>query len=142
MNYVAYGVRYRSIRAALTGSPAAVPISGRATVRTAGREVEVGPARVASLLSPTLPTEIVWQDNCAQLILLADSVRLKQAAALAEKAVGPVEFEPHVDLDTPFGRALQCQIEYLVDLQSVADMARICRPLWPQRCASRSLGCF
>ena len=67
-----------------------VPIRGRATVRTAGREVEAGPGRAASLLSPTLPTKMVWQDNCAQLILLVDRRQVEtRAAALAEKAGGP-----------------------------------------------------
>jgi AraC-like DNA-binding protein len=94
-----------------------LPIRGRAKIRTAGREVETGPGSVASLLSPTLPTRMIWQDNCAQLILLVDRRQVEhRAAALAEKPVGPVEFEPRIDLNTPFGRALQFQIEYLVDL--------------------------
>lgn len=94
-----------------------VPIRGRARIRTAGREVESSPGGVASLLSPTLPTRMVWQDNCAQLILLVDRRQVEnRAAALAGKPVGPVEFEPHINLNTPFGRALQFQIEYLVDL--------------------------
>src|SRR5260221_6738271 len=94
-----------------------VPIRGRAKIRTAGREVEAGPGSVASLLSPTLPTRMIWQDKCAQLILLVERRQVAHlAAALAEKPVGPVEFEPRIDLNTPFGRALQLQIEYLVDL--------------------------
>jgi AraC-like DNA-binding protein len=94
-----------------------VPVRGRAQIRTGGREVTSAPGHVASLLSPTLPTRMVRQDNCAQLILLVDRRQVEtRAAALAEKPAGPVEFEPHIDLDTPFGRALQFQIEYLVDL--------------------------
>jgi len=94
-----------------------VPIRGRAQIRTGRREVDSRPGGVASLLSPTLPTRMVWQDNCAQLILLVDRRRVEsRAAALAERPTGPVEFEPHIDLNTPFGRALQFQIEYLVDL--------------------------
>ena len=94
-----------------------MPIRGRAQVRTGGREVESRPGAVASLLSPTLPTRMIWQDNCAQLILLVDRRQVEsRAAALAERPAGPIEFEPHIDLDTPFGRALQFQIEYLVDL--------------------------
>ena len=94
-----------------------VPIRGRAQIQTGGREVASAPGQIASLLSPTLPTRMVWQDNCAQLILLVDRRQVEnRAAALAERPAGPVEFEPHIDLDTPFGRALQFQIEYLVDL--------------------------
>lgn len=94
-----------------------VPLRGRAHVRTGSREMDTGPDVVASLLSPTLPTRMIWQDDCAQLILLVDRHRVEnRAAALAERATGPVEFEPKVDLTTPFGRALQSQIEYLADL--------------------------
>lgn len=94
-----------------------VPVRGHAHVRTGGRELQTGPGAVASLLSPTLPTKMVWQDDCAQLILLVDRRRVEsRAAALAERPVGPVEFEPEIDLDKPFGRALQFQLEYLVDL--------------------------
>jgi AraC-like DNA-binding protein len=94
-----------------------VPIRGRAQVRTGGREVEANPGAVASVLSPTLPTRMLWRDHCAQLILLLDRRQVeRKAAALADAAAGPVEFEPHIDLNAPFGRALQSQIEYLVDL--------------------------
>jgi AraC-like DNA-binding protein len=94
-----------------------VPIRGRALIGTGSREVEAIPCAVASILSPTLPTRMVWQDNCAQLILLVDRQQVeKRAAALAGKSVGAVEFEPHIDLNAPFGQALQSQIEYLVDL--------------------------
>jgi len=118
VNYVAYG-------GAVSIDPGCldrffllqVPIRGSAQIRTGGREVDSGPGCVASLLSPTLPTRMVWRDNCAQLILLVDRRQVEsRAAALAESPAGPVEFEPHIDLDTAFGRALRCQIEYLVDL--------------------------
>jgi AraC-like DNA-binding protein len=94
-----------------------MPLRGSAQIATGGRKVESRPGAVASLLSPTLPTRMVWRDDCAQLILLVDRRQVEnRAAALAEKPAGPVEFEPDIDLDTPFGRALQCQIEYLADL--------------------------
>ena len=94
-----------------------VPIRGRALVRTAGREVESSARAVASILSPTLPTRMVWQHDCAQLIMLVDRQQVeKRAAALAERPTSAVEFEPHIDLNTSFGRVLQSQIEYLVDL--------------------------
>lgn len=107
-----------------------VPIRGRAQIRTAGREVASAPGGVASLLSPTLPTRMVWQDNCAQLILLVDRQQVEsRAAALAERPAGPVEFEPHIDLDTPFGRALRFQVEYLVDLAEQSGPASDLSPV-------------
>jgi AraC-like DNA-binding protein len=94
-----------------------LPIRGRAHIRTGSFEIESGPGTVASLLSPTLPTKMLWHDNCAQLILLVDRHRVEsRAAALAERPAGPVEFDPYIDLNTPFGRALQFQLEYLADL--------------------------
>jgi AraC-like DNA-binding protein len=94
-----------------------VPIRGRALVRTGGREVESFPRGVASILSPTLPTQMVWQNDCAQLIMLVDRQQVeKRAAALAEKPTSTVEFDPLINLDSTFGQALQSQIEYLVDL--------------------------
>jgi AraC-like DNA-binding protein len=94
-----------------------VPIRGGSHIRTGSREIDTAPCVMASLLSPTLPTRMIWRDDCAQLILLVDRHRVEsRAAALAERPTGPVEFEPDVDLNTPFGRALQFQIEYLVDL--------------------------
>ena len=60
---------------------------------------------------------MIWHDDCAQLILLVDRHRVEsRAAALAERPAGPVQFDPRIDLNTPFGRALQFHIEYLVDL--------------------------
>ncbi len=94
-----------------------LPIRGRALTRTGGCEVASAPRAVASLLSPTLPTRMIWQDHCAQLILLVDRQQVEnRAAALADAAARPIEFEPRIDLDTPFGRALQSQIEYLADI--------------------------
>jgi AraC-like DNA-binding protein len=94
-----------------------VPVRGRAQIRTGGRAIEAGPGAVASLLSPTLPTRMIWHDDCAKLILLVERQRVEsRAAALAERPVGPVEFEPRIDLSTPFGRALQGQLDYLVAL--------------------------
>ena len=106
-----------------------VPIRGSARISTGGRELEAAPGAAASLLSPTLPTRMVWQDNCAKLILLVDRRQVEnRAAALAERPVASVEFDPHVDLGSPFGRALRSQIEYLVDLAehgSASDLSPV-----------------
>ena len=107
-----------------------MPIRGGAQISTGGRQLETAPGVVASLLSPTLPTRMVWQDNCAQLILLVDRRQVEsRAAALAERPAGPVEFEPHIDLTTPFGRALRSQVEYLVDLAEQSGPASDLSPV-------------
>ena len=90
-----------------------VPVQGSATIKTAGRDIETAPGRLASLLTPTRPTQMLWAD-CAQMILLIDRPMLeRRAAALAEASVQPVEFDPEVDLASPLGRALMGQIDYL-----------------------------
>jgi AraC-like DNA-binding protein len=94
-----------------------IPLHGSARISTGGRDIEVSAGRSASLLSPTMPTRMVWQDDCAKLILLVERRLVEErAAALAEKSGIAVEFDPQVDLDTPFGFAIRSQIEYLVDL--------------------------
>jgi AraC-like DNA-binding protein len=72
---------------------------------------------------------MIWQDNCAQLILLVDRRLLEQrAAALSGRPAGAVEFEPAVDLSSAAGRAIQSQILELVDL---AERLGPQRPLSP-----------
>jgi transcriptional regulator GlxA family with amidase domain len=64
----------------------------------------------SSLLSPTMPTQIVWRDDCAQLILLMERRVVEQrAAALTGTSVKPVEFEPSVDLTTSVGEPLELE---------------------------------
>ncbi|MBR0799722.1 AraC family transcriptional regulator [Bradyrhizobium jicamae] len=118
INYVAYG-------GAVSINPGCldrffllqIPLHGWASVRTASGEVTTGPARTASLLSPTIPTDMTWREDCAQLILLLDRRLVEhRAAALGGTAVRPVEFDPAVGLDGPLGQALAARIEQLVAL--------------------------
>jgi AraC-like DNA-binding protein len=92
-----------------------MPLQGFAQVRTAARDVTTGPGKIASLLSPTVPTQMTWHHDCAQLILLIDRRVVEQrAAALAGTSVRPVEFEPLVDLTASVGATLHGQVENLV----------------------------
>ena len=94
-----------------------VPVHGSARIQTASSDIASGPGGSASLLSPTIPTQMTWQNDCAQIILLVDRRLVEQrAAALSGRPVGAVEFEPIVDLSTSFGQALPSQILDLVDL--------------------------
>ncbi|WP_315725554.1 MULTISPECIES: AraC family transcriptional regulator [unclassified Bradyrhizobium] len=93
-----------------------LPFAGAASIRTAAREIATGPDCAASLLSPTLPTRMVW-DNCAQLILLLNRDLVEQrAAALSGRAVQPVEFEPAIALSTLHGSRLRAHMLALTDL--------------------------
>ncbi|WP_440642835.1 AraC family transcriptional regulator [Bradyrhizobium sp. PUT101] len=93
-----------------------VPLAGSARIRAGVSELDVAPARTASLLSPTIPTRMIWAD-CAQAILLLDRRLVEQrAAALSGRAAGSVEFDPAIDLDAPAGRALQASLAGLMTL--------------------------
>src|SRR3954470_4971937 len=117
IHYVAYG-------GALTIDPGCLdrfflvqlPLSGTAQIFTAAASVATVSDRTASLLSPTLPTRMVW-DDCAQLILLLDRRLVEQrAAALSGRAVRPIEFDPSVELSAPHGARLRAHMMELADL--------------------------
>ena len=94
-----------------------IPIGGAARIQTASRDIESTPGASASLLSPTIPTRMTWQSNCAQIILLVERRLLEQrGAALSGRPVGAIEFEPVVDVSNVCGRALQSQVLEIVDL--------------------------
>jgi AraC-like DNA-binding protein len=110
-----------------------IPVHGSARIQTAACDIAAAPGACASLLSPTIPTRMTWQGNCAQLILLVDRRLLEQrAAALSGRPACAVEFEPAIDLSSPGGRALQAQILKLVDL---AERLGPQRPLSPTTAA-------
>jgi AraC-like DNA-binding protein len=94
-----------------------LPLRGSARVRTASCDIECGPGVAASLLSPTVPTKMTWENDCAQLILLVERKLVEQrAAALAGQAAQAVEFEPRIDLRAPAAQALASQMLDLADL--------------------------
>lgn len=94
-----------------------IPLRGSARIATAACEVECRPGTLGSLLSPTIPTQMTWQGDCAQLILLVDRRMVEQrAAALSGKPAGAVEFAPAIDLNQACGRELQSRAADLVEL--------------------------
>lgn len=93
-----------------------IPLAGSARIRSGVGEFDVVPDRAASLLSPTIPTRMMWSD-CAQAILLLDRRMVEQrAAALSGRTADTVEFDPVIDLDAPSGRGLQASLAGLMNL--------------------------
>ena len=94
-----------------------IPIRGAATTQTQAREVATLPDQRASLLSPTIPTQMIWRGDCAQMILLIERRLVEQrAAALSGRAMGAVEFDPAVELAGACGSALRAQVLHMADL--------------------------
>ncbi|WP_316196092.1 MULTISPECIES: AraC family transcriptional regulator [unclassified Bradyrhizobium] len=117
INYVAYG-------SVVTIDPGylerffliQLPLSGTARIHAGSREVASCPGLAASLLSPTVPTRMLWED-CEQLILLVDRRVLEQrAAALSGKAVQPVVFDPSIDVSKGAGSMLAARMHELAGL--------------------------
>jgi len=93
-----------------------IPLAGTANIRAGAGEFDAAPDRTASLLSPTIPTRMMWRD-CAQAILLLDRRMVEQrAAALSGRVAGAVEFDPVIDLDAPSGQALRTSLAELMRL--------------------------
>lgn len=130
VNYVAYG-------GAVSIDPGClerffllqIPVHGSARIQTATCDIATAPGGSASLLSPTIPTRMTWEGDCAQIILLVDRRLLEQrAAALSGRPAGAVEFEPAVDLSSAGGQALRSRVTAFVDL---AERLGPRRPLSP-----------
>jgi AraC-like DNA-binding protein len=82
-----------------------IPIEGSARIQTASRDIATSPGIHASLLSPTIPTRMTWESNCAQIILRIERRLLEQrAAALSGMPARAVEFEPAIELSTARAR--------------------------------------
>lgn len=84
-----------------------VPVTGAAIVRCGTSVAEARAGHTASLLSPTLPTQMRWSDGCQKLIVLVERQMMqRQCEQLAGRTAGIVEFETSVDLTTVAGRIL------------------------------------
>ncbi len=107
-----------------------IPIAGAAQISTASCQIESAPGVAASVLSPTIPTRMIWERDCAKLILLIERRLVEQrAAALAGTVSRAVEFDPAIDLDTQGGRTLQAQVAHLADLAESLGPQRRCTPV-------------
>jgi len=130
ISYVAYGGSVRIDPGCLERFfLVQLPLAGSADIRAACRDVATAPDVAASLLSPTLPTRMVWED-CAQLILLLDRRLVEhRAAALSGKTVAPVEFDPAIDLSAPSASALRTRIWELAGLAEGIGTSRGLSPV-------------
>lgn len=93
-----------------------VPLAGSARVTCGGDTALASPGRVASLLSPTLPTRMRWSDGCDKLIVLLERGAMeRQCEAMAGRLVGKVEFATAVDTTSAAGRMLLGHLRLMME---------------------------
>ena len=91
------------------------PVRGAAKVRCGAGNAEASAGKVATLLSPSLPTRMVWREGCEKLIVLITREALqRQFDALTGTPQGVVEFDVGIQAETLVGRNLRAHIELMV----------------------------
>ena len=93
-----------------------IPLTGSASVRCGTDTALASPGRVASLLSPTLPTRMRWSDGCEKLIVLVERAAMqRQCEEMAGRAVGDVEFATAIDTTSRAGRLLLSHVSLMLE---------------------------
>jgi AraC-like DNA-binding protein len=108
MNFVAYGATVEIDPGRLQDFfLLQVPLRGSAHVRCGTVAADAQAGRMASILSPTLPTRMTWHEGCEKLIVLIDRQTVEaQYAALAGAPAEAIEFHSEVDLASGLGPLL------------------------------------
>lgn len=92
-----------------------VPLSGVANIRVGNRSVAAS-RNMGAIISPTLPLQLDWGQNCEQLLIKIPRTRIEQACSqlLGADLDMPVEFLPELSLGSPHGQAWQHQVSTLL----------------------------
>jgi AraC-like DNA-binding protein len=116
MNFVAYGAEVEIDPGELGGFfLIQVPIRGAAQVRCGTHIAEADAGRRASILSPTLPTRMVWHDGCEKVIVLVERREIENlAAAMIARPCARIEFDPEITLESAAGTALQRHVQLML----------------------------
>lgn len=84
-----------------------VPVRGAAQVRCGTVVADAAAGRGATVLSPTLPTRMVWQDGCEKIIVLIRREELERlCGAMLDRPSMTVEFSTGIELAQSAGAAL------------------------------------
>lgn len=93
-----------------------VPISGTGRVTCGPETVHVAAGKVASILSPNLPTHMYWDAGCEKIIVRIDkNVMLQRVEALAGRKVDAIEFATAVDIGRGAGRLLMDHLRLMIE---------------------------
>ncbi|WP_167858552.1 AraC family transcriptional regulator [Methylobacterium nonmethylotrophicum] len=117
LNYVAYGARVEIDPGCLDRfALLQIPLAGAALVEH-GRHAAIADAGRATLLSPSLPTRMVWEGSCAKLILLVPrDVLDEHLVRVLDRVPRALGFDPAIDLAHPRGAAIAAQARLLLHL--------------------------
>ncbi|MFH6784412.1 MULTISPECIES: helix-turn-helix domain-containing protein [Methylobacterium] len=122
LNYVAYGARVEIDPGCLERfALLQIPLAGHALVENGGRRTRAGAGR-ATLLSPALPTRMVWEAGCEKLILRVPRDLLEEhLARILDRVPRALAFDPAIDLERPRGAAIAAQARLLLHLAEARE---------------------
>lgn len=122
LNYVAYGAPVEIDPGCLDRfALLQIPLAGKALVENGTRRTQADTGR-ATLLSPALPTRMVWEAGCAKLILLVPRDLLDEhLARILDRVPRPLAFDPAIDLERPRGAAIASQARLLLHLAEARE---------------------
>ncbi|WP_164712569.1 cupin domain-containing protein [Methylobacterium currus] len=114
INFVSYGARVEIDPGCLDRFfLLQIPLAGSALVRS-GRHETLADSRCATLLSPALPTRMVWEAGCEKLIVLVPRGLLEEhVVRVLDRLPRPFDFDPAIDLRCPRGAAILSQARLL-----------------------------
>ncbi|GAA5113971.1 AraC family transcriptional regulator [Alloalcanivorax gelatiniphagus] len=90
-----------------------VPLVGTARVRVGDRVVHSTRNR-ASIGSPTEPVDMVWSDDCEQLLVYLHRAAVEELAS-SDDDTTPVVFHPTMDLESPSARSWLRLVHLAID---------------------------
>ncbi len=110
INFVSYGARVEIDPGCLDRFfLLQIPLAGSALVRNGAHETLADRGR-ATLLSPALPTRMVWEAGCQKLIVLVPRGLLEEhVVRVLDRVPRPFDFDPAIDLLHPRGAAILSQ---------------------------------
>ena len=115
VNFVAYGSEVEIDPGELSGFFLLQwPRRGSAWVKCGGRSVEAEAASAASVLSPTLPTRMVWREGCEKFVVLVERAAMQRHfEALTGGPARAVEFDVGLPMTSRAGHLISRQMEVL-----------------------------
>jgi AraC-like DNA-binding protein len=117
INFVAYGATVEIDPGMLSGFYLLqVPTNGSAIVKCGTQIAEVAAGKTASMLSPTLPTLMCWQNGCEKIIIQIKKQALHNMfESLCGRRADDIEFNTELDLRSPIGSIINNHVAVMVE---------------------------